>query len=120
MKKIDLDKETIWLLEKSIAHWEKDIIQPLRRGRKIEDAGIFGPNLFWKDTKKEVKYRGVYCPLCKVYTCTYCPYYIFYSRTCDSHNNRGHWDKFIYHPSLRTAVAMKKALEKILNNGRIK
>lgn len=116
MNKLELNWVAIDALKKSIRHWEKDIIKPLREGRKI-----YIPNMSWKDTGKKLKYRGEHCELCRVYgdDCRNCPYYLSYGHVCDFHGvNEGHWVKFSHNPSLRTAVAMKKSLERILNNRR--
>lgn len=118
MKKLELSKVAIKALERSIAHWEKDIIKPLREGRKV---GLIDGWVKWRDTKEIIPYLDVHCPLCKLYMKSgsheKCPYVLFYDHCC-TNGGKGHWAKFDDAPSLRTAVAMKKSLERILNNRR--
>lgn len=103
-------------IKDSIKHWEKDIVAPLREGRKIIEQGH---SLVWEDTKKKVHCMDLHCPLCQMMSknesrCSDgCPYYVHYDFSCDIAKD-GHWAKFREKPNLKTAVGMVNALKKLL------
>lgn len=110
-----LTKKAIKALKKSIDHWEKDIIQKLRDGGKIVSRCSL---LAWAtDWYVIVKCYTGDCELCRLYFtyCERCPYFMFYGKVC-SEERGGHWNRFARNPSLRNAVSMKKALQKILDS----
>ena len=102
MKKLNLTKEQIAAVEKSIKHWERDIIKPLVNG----------------------KYRGrkhyaEQCALCELYchdiitNCSRCPYVIKYNAVCFKRDEL--WSNFDRDRTIGNAGRMRNALARIIN-----
>lgn len=117
MKAIKLTWKERRAVQRSINHWERDIIKYLVQGKKIitwesRDTSVWD----WRETGKSVQCNTDFCPLCKQYEedeCIACPYQKFYHRNCDEIG--GHWRKWRDKPSLRTARAMVASLQRILD-----
>lgn len=105
-----LTKKEIKLIEKSIRHWEKDIIKPLQDGDRIISGGM---SRLFKSTLGYVHDNAGDCHLCIGFRCTDCPYYKYYRTSCCV---EGHWAKYQRKPNLRTAKAMRDSLIKILED----
>jgi len=112
-------------IERSIAHWKRDIQYRFERGDRIRKLDYFlhsipTGDLFWLSggfTLDKVLCRSEDCPLCMLYldyygesVCIECPYRIFYGVPCFEK----HWGKFIDNPNLKTCKALIKSLENIL------
>jgi hypothetical protein len=90
-------EQRITAIEKSIKHWEDDILNPLKEGRNIISID---KKPYWEDTKKLVPCYRKDCPLCKIYftglsTCYDCP--------LESCSNDSTWMKFRDNPNLKNA-----------------
>ena len=104
------------LIEESIQHWEKDILEPLLQGRKI----IFTYNLdslVWEDDNTLVPCCSGSCPLCQAYmdsdfSCDKCPYKIQYGNVCGKKGES--WYQFYLTPNIETAKAMIEKLKYLL------
>jgi hypothetical protein len=106
-KKLELSKEDIALVKKSIEHWKRDIQAKFKMGLKPRSS------FCWSDGR-ELKDWAKYCPLCLVYiynNCEDCPYYKYYGKRCTDRHYAG-WK---YTLNIRTCNAMIKALERIIN-----
>lgn len=83
-------EQRIKAIEKSIKHWEDDIVNPLKEGRNIIKRPL--RLLCWEDTGKPV-------PLCTLHIdCNNCPL-----KSCDEESA---WYEFVMKPNLETAQAM--------------
>ena len=110
-----LTKQAIKALESAIAHWDNDMIKEFKNRKKTTRTSY---GWEWEDTGELVKCYIQDCDLCKIYYrnyCKKCPYSLFYKRLCTTSFD-GHWHKFNQQPCLRTANAMKKSLQKILDS----
>jgi len=113
------------LLLKSAAHWRKDILEPLKAGRKIAlDLNSF---LVWANDgvyEAEVYCYGDSCPLCEVYDIfgdcyilwrdkkiEICPIKKHTSTGCGVGDNP--WYNFFKEPTIENAQAMVDLLEKL-------
>jgi len=105
-----LSKKQKTAVEKSVKHWEDDIIQHFVAGDRIDKDVVI---LWWKRLDERLKVFSDDCPLCKLVktSCRKCPYFIYYERSCD---DDGHWTKFTKHPTLKNAIAMRDALKKVI------
>lgn len=102
--------EEIWkALDKSIEHWEKDIITPLR-DEKIAIVKDWTGQLKWGVSCGDfVPSNSCDCPMCRLFddNCVRCPL---------EHHNVGcnhidsPWMKFLLNPCLSTALHMKETL----------
>ena len=99
------------LLQQSIDHWQEDIINQFVGGNKPDKVGKY-----WTKSKKIVRDRGVDCPLCQEANeeCVDCVYYCFYGVQCDSED--GDWYKWNSCRSKVNAIAMRDALQNILDS----
>jgi hypothetical protein len=109
-----MKKELKTAIEKSIKHWEKDILSPLKKGRVIEGDE-------WKDTGIEVKFYAKHCALCQYcitkhiklrtrygFICDVCPL----EKACGDVGSP--YYKFRIKPTLKNAQAMVDALKNLL------
>lgn len=96
-----------------IDHWKKDMIEPLKAGRKIDDHWSY--SLEWTDTREEVKCYTEDCPLCDLYfhnydeddgNCVGCP-----MGNCSYGSV---WLAFRKNPCLETANGVVNKLESLL------
>ena len=112
MKKIELTAKEITAIKKSIKHWEKDIIKRFEKGDEIY-------NERWNDGTT-VNYYSDDCALCKLKAaddCDFCPFVKFYGVGCDEYDQRySYWRKFNKKPTKRNAIAMRNALQRILDH----
>lgn len=109
-----LTKKDYKLVEKSIKHWNKDIVKPLEGGAKIEKTGMWG-GLYWAKKNTKVRCNDTDCALCVEYflkDCVECPIERFYGRTCGDDGSA--FDNFIDMPTLNKAKKMAKSLEAII------
>lgn len=100
------------LLKMSINHWNNDIIRHFQNGDNV--IYISGYKV-WENIASVVEDTVDFCPLCiKFYDsdCENCPYSNFYHLEC--YNDKGHWGKWYREPTLKNAIAMRNALQKIL------
>jgi len=104
-------------LQESINHWQEDVIN------KFVGGNTPSPHYdYWIKSKEELRHRSEYCPLCIHcgYTligfpnCEQCPYKVFYGFECDSAG--GHWFRFEENRSKKYAIAMRDALQAILDS----
>ena len=106
MKLTDKEKK---LLQQSVDHWQEDIINKFIGGNK--------PDRFcynWTKSKEIVRDRNLDCPLCQEYNdlCSYCLYYKFYNISCECL----HWNKWKDEQTKESAIAMRDALQAILDS----
>jgi len=115
------------LLEESIEHWNKDIIDNFTIHNKT--ICEFASTL-WNDGSLICDFE-LYCPLCIKYmrhnirgVCTRCPYFKFYKINCDYHNKfelngkKGHWYAWRMNKTLESAIAMRNALQRIVDSNK--
>ncbi len=107
-------------LEQSIDHWQNDIINKFVGGNIIKWlVNGFGHHKFWwVNSKENAKIHGDSCPLCIMFNrnChTCCPYYKYYGNSCDNCLD-GHWYKFSRNLTKENAIAMRDALQAILDS----
>lgn len=114
--KLKLSEKEIVAVKESIGHWQRDILNPLKKNRKISRKDFV---LYWKDTKEEVKCQAEDCTLCDldqlrhIFACELCPYHVKYGHGCDSPRT-GDWRRFFNKPNLINAQKMVDALKGIL------
>ena len=105
--------KTIQAIKDSIKHWEEDILNPLRKGRKIL---IINPDhlksYYWGDTGESVKMGSWCCPLCKLFSsdCKYCPL-----ESCVLKGDA--YVVFLDNPCFETAQGMVDKLDSLLPEG---
>jgi hypothetical protein len=109
-KKLRLTKKEIEAVKDSIRHWKEDIRAQFLSGDVIEQ----GPTAIWRDAGLIVLDGGNACPLCTLTgpDCIGCPYNKKYGHDCD--DEKGHWNKWRIHKTLKYCNLMIKALERIL------
>ena len=110
-----IDSERIKAIEKSIAHWENDILDPLLDGESIIEVR---GTLKWQNSKEEVPCRSHKCELCQKYLrenvagCPDCPYQQRYNSPCYREGEA--WMNFQNEPHIDTAQEMIRKLKNLL------
>lgn len=92
-------------------HWKRDMVAKFEAGDKAEGKGM----LWWKKSQRSMDIAEEDCALCVAYrdsSCLGCPLPRVYGKTCLQGGS--YYQKFIEHPSLRTAKAMMNSLDRML------
>lgn len=117
MKLTDKERKA---LRDSIDYWQEDIINKFVGRNRISTMGL---SLWWTKSKEFVKCYDKSCALCigiqnAQDDCRSCIYTRFYRYDCGS--LRGDWLTFVNKPTKETAIAMRDALQVILDSDNIR